>query len=203
MATITPDAPGRSRKRSRPEKRLPGEIGIWMFILGDLTAFSMLFGIFIAERSTQVAVFNESRETLKIAFGAANTLILLTGSMFVVQAMNAIRSGDRTIGRRWLVAAGACGVIFGINKVFEYASKFSAGHGPYANDFYMYFFGLTGIHLLHVIIGLFVLLHMWRIAGRPGELSAVEVETLENGASYWHLVDLLWIVLFALLYLMG
>ena len=86
-------------------------------------------------------------------------------------------------------------------KSFEYREKISAGYFITSNDFYMYYYMLTGIHLMHVVIGLGVLTFLWHTA-RTDSLDEKCITTLESGASYWHLVDIVWIILFALLYLM-
>jgi len=185
----------------RSHGHIPGEVGIWVFIFGDMLAFSLFFSVFVHERAGNAAVFQHGRETLNLTFGAVNTLLLLTGSLFVALAMPAIRKGASGRARRLIVLAMGCGAGFVANKALEYSAKLDAGHTPDSSDFYMYFFGLTGIHLLHLLIGMLVLAIMWRICRKP-VLDAGDVRYLEAGASYWHLVDLLWIVLFALLYLM-
>jgi len=179
---------------------IPGEVGIWVFILGDLIVFSVFFGVFISERSHDPALFEHSRQTLSLTFGAVNTLLLLTGSLLVAVGIGAARRQALQTCRRMFALALLCGAGFVVNKVLEYSDKLSAGHGPAANDFFMYFFMFTGIHLFHLLIGLLGLTLMWRICRRP-TLTATDLRNLEAGASYWHLIDLLWIVLFALLYL--
>jgi nitric oxide reductase NorE protein len=180
---------------------VPGEVGIWVFICGDLLVFSMFFGIFVHERSQSSGVFEQSRETLSLTFGAVNTLLLLTASLFVVLGVNAARRQAPRLAPRMFALAALCGCGFVLNKVLEYSSKIQAGHTPDANDFYMYFFVFTGVHLLHLLLGLVALAIMVRIARKP-VLGHHDIRNLEAGASYWHLVDLLWIVLFAVLYLM-
>ena len=86
-------------------------------------------------------------------------------------------------------------------KYFEYSEKFRAGYNIVTNDFFMYYFLTTGIHLVHVVIGMAVLAFLWHTT-RGGEIDAGKLSTLESGASFWHLVDILWIALFALLYML-
>jgi nitric oxide reductase NorE protein len=194
------------RSTSRPPQprsrgHVPGEIGIWVFIFGDMVVFSVFFGVFVVERSQSSELFEHSRETLDVTFGAVNTLLLLTGSLFVAQGVSAVRRRLVPQGGRLIALALLCGCGFVFNKALEYGAKLGAGHGPDANDFYMYFFMFTGIHLVHLLLGLVALAVMWKITRKPA-LDARDVRNLEAGASYWHLIDLLWIVLFALLYLM-
>ena len=108
----------------------------------------------------------------------------------------------RSIATKALYAAIGCGLLFIGLKVFEYVALASAGHGPGANNFYLYYFILTGLHLLHVCIGLAVL-GLLVTQSRRAELSETRMALVEGGACFWHLVDLLWIFLFALLYLVS
>jgi nitric oxide reductase NorE protein len=191
-------APGACQSRRRG--RVPGEVGVWVFIFGDLLVFSVFFGVFLYERGHDREIFEASRETLSLTIGAVNTILLLTASLFVALGVQAARRQAPTLARRMLVLAMLCGTGFVANKALEYGGKIRAGHTPGQNDFYMYFFAFTGIHLLHLLLGLLVLGIMWHIAGRASP-SAAGIRNLEAGACYWHLVDLLWIVLFSLLYL--
>ncbi|KLL10055.1 cytochrome C oxidase subunit III [Protofrankia coriariae] len=185
-----------------PAVRLPGEVGIWIFILGDMAVFGLFFTVFVYERDDHPDLFEASRDTLNITLGTLNTLLLLTGSLFVVRGLNAVKDGRSRVARRWLAGAIVTGLAFAVDKVVEYADQAQAGHGISTNHFYMYFYMYTAIHLTHLAIGVCALIYMRGLAGRP-ELTVRHVRNLENGASYWHMVDLLWIVLFALLYLMG
>jgi len=188
------------RPAARP--RIPGETGIWVFVLGDMVMFGAFFGIFVEARSHNVALFNASQQQLLVAFGAVNTCLLLTGSLFVVWGVHAIRHGAARFAPGLFGAAFVCATLFGIDKVIEYAEKLSVGITPATNPFFTYFFMFTGVHAMHLIIGMVVLARMRRIAGQPA-LDASNVRAIESGATYWHLVDLLWVVLFALLYLLN
>lgn len=104
--------------------------------------------------------------------------------------------------RGLLLGAGACGVAFVVNKGFEWSAEAAAGHTPQSSIFFQMYYVLTGIHLLHVVIAMVVIVLMWRllrcVEGEPG---SQQVQFLENGATFWHLTDALWIVLFTLFYL--
>lgn len=180
--------------------RIPGEVGIWVFILGDMLAFAAFFGAFIYQRGGEPAVFETGRQSLETAFAVANTVLLLTSSLFVAMAIRGARVGAKAVVPKLITWAGLCGLGFVINKGIEWAIKLHDGVTPATNHFYMYFFMLTGIHLAHVLIGLVTLAILWGIARRsvpkPSDLMVLEI-----GASYWHMVDLLWVVLFPLLYL--
>ncbi|GFG54174.1 cytochrome c oxidase subunit III [Mycolicibacterium agri] len=183
-------------------RRIPGESGTWVFLFGDMVVFGVFFVTFMVERAKAPEVFDIARRTLHIGVGVTNTLVLLTSSLFVVAALGAIRSRMRPLAANALYAAFGCGLLFVGLKVFEYVALASAGHGPGANHFYLYYFILTGLHLLHVCIGLAVL-GLLVTQARRAELSETRLALVEGGACFWHLVDLLWIFLFALLYLVS
>lgn len=201
-------SPARSiSARHKSLTHLPGEPGVWVFILGDMLMFALLFGVFVHYRAQDPALYLQSQTTLNQGFGALNTLLLLTSSWFVVGAVQDARNHRADRGCTRIILAFLCGAGFITVKFFEYREKISAGSTLTSNDFYMYYYMLTGIHLLHVVIGMGVLIFLWRTlrqsALSPNTRSPESVVAhLESGASFWHLVDMLWIFLFALLYLM-
>ena len=179
-------------------RRIPGEGGVWVLIGGEMMVFSLFFLLFVFYRGQQPDLFVASQSTLSRGIGLANTLVLLTSSLLVVLGVRRVQS-DRP-GAPALFRAGlACGMIFCGLKAVEYGQKFTHGVTPLTNDFYMYYFAFTGIHLVHVLIGSGGLLYMSFAAQRPA--SPVRTMVVECGAIFWHLVDLLWIMLFALFYL--
>jgi len=181
-------------------RHLPGEEGIWVLIFGDMTVFAILFGVYLYYRGAQPVVFDSSQLRLNQTFGAVNTLVLLTSSMLVVTAVRAVRANASVLARRLVYGAMVCGVIFVINKAIEYGDKIAHGLVPATNQFFMYFYVMTGLHLLHVVIGMALLLFITRLTRRTA-LTAREMGYLEGSACFWHMVDLLWIVIFPLLYL--
>jgi nitric oxide reductase NorE protein len=184
------------------ERKVPGEVGIWVLIFGDMAVFAAFFAVFMHARGGDPGLFDESRHLLNVTYAVVNTVLLLTSSLFVAMAVRAVRIGRRHLAPRLLIVAIICGLGFVVNKAIEYHDKFDHGITPTTNLFFTYFFTLTGIHLLHLIIGLVALGVMWIIARRTEEQrKSSDVMMLEVGASFWHMVDLLWIVLFPLLYL--
>ena len=147
-------------------------------------------------------VFLRGSASLHLTIGAINTLVLLTSSLFVALAVQSARNGEGAAARRLIVAAFAGGAVFVVNKPIEWIDKVRHGHVPQSDNFFQLYYMMTGLHLLHVLVGMVVLVFLWRLAGgvhrRP---TARQVRFLENGATYWHLVDLIWLVLFALFYL--
>lgn len=191
--------------RSHAPGHVPGEPGIWIFILGDMTLYAALFGSFMIDRSAEVASYDASAAALHTGIGAINTLLLLTSSAFVVLGVRSVRERIAVeLAPLLFGAAFLCGACFVFDKYLEYRELLAAGWHPMSNGFFTYYYVLTGIHLTHVLAGMCVLVYLWRVAvkSRGGSPDPVRmIRGVENGASFWHVVDLLWIVLFPLLYL--
>lgn len=183
------------------ERRVPGVEGIWVFVGADMFFFAVLFVSFMLERAKAPALFESSRQALSQDIGGLNTLILLTSSWFVVLGVRAAKRGDFERVPRLLLAGIICGLAFMVSKAFEYGGKLGLGLTPLSDDFFMFYYSLTGLHLFHVIAGTVVLIYFYRRAKRGG-ISKDNLNNFEAGAIYWHMVDLLWIMLFPLLYLL-
>lgn len=179
----------------------PGDLAIWIFILAELLVFGVFFAAYAFARARNVALFDAMQGTLDRNMGALNTLLLITASYFVARAVTAVKRADSVAGARWLAWGIACGAGFLVVKMVEYAAKFGAGINLSTNTFYMFYLSLTFFHFMHVILGMVILVVLWRQTRRgaygPGQLNGIE-----SGASYWHMVDLVWIVLFPLVYVM-
>jgi nitric oxide reductase NorE protein len=177
---------------------LPAEAGLWVVVLGDMTIFGAFFVVFARELADDRSIFARSAGALHPAIGAANTLLLLVSSYLVVLALRGRRRSPDAPDTRWLVGAVACGGAFLVSKAVEYTLELSAGNTPASGTFFTFYYVLTGVHLLHVVIGMTLLGGWWRSRRRGGAVS----RTFQEGAAvYWHMVDLLWLVIFALLYL--
>lgn len=184
-----------------PARHIPGEAGVWIFILGDMLVFALFFAVFVFYRGQNPELYRQAQATLNSNYGAFNTILLLTSSWFVVLAVNAARKGLKKPASILFALAWLCGAGFASVKVLEYSEKINAGIGLTTNDFYMYYFIFTGLHFLHVLIGMVILSVLFVIARRDVSKPS-DIAILEGGASYWHMVDVLWIILFPLLYLM-
>ncbi|MCW2563432.1 MAG: heme/copper-type cytochrome/quinol oxidase, subunit 3 [Mycobacterium sp.] len=183
------------------KRRLPGVEGVWVFVMADMTVFALLFGSFMISRHQNPALFEASRHALNPNFGGVNTLILLTSSWFAALALDAVRKSRFVPAQRFIGGAFLCGVAFMVSKAIEYTDKLNAGISLLTNDFFMYYFTLIGIHLFHVLAGNVVLAVLWFMA-RSRSFDSERPLVVECGAIYWHMVDLLWIILFPLLYLL-
>jgi nitric oxide reductase NorE protein len=187
--------------RKATTTHFPGETGIWVFIAGDLLVFGLFFATFLYYQGQQRVLFIDAQQALSQAIGVINTVLLLTSSWFVASAVQQVRHGECDRAARLVALALMCGGGFLIDKGIEWSQLIGSGHTLTTNNFYMLFFMFTGIHGLHVLVGMGVLAYLLvRIRGGVRS-DGPDLVALESGAIFWHLVDLLWIVLFALLYL--
>jgi len=182
-----------------------GDFGIWLVIYMELITFGGLFVSYAFARRGEVELFNDSQLMLSQTSGFINTLILLTSSFFIIKAIAAIKRFDPTVAKEkaslWLLSAMGLGGLFLIIKGLEFMEKYEQGINISTNTFFMFYFIMTIFHFLHVVLGLVILFNIYKNTKR-GEYSATEYSGMETGAVYWHLVDLLWIVLFPLVYIM-
>ncbi len=182
------------------ERCLPGEVGVWVFIFGDMMVFGIFFMVFLFYRNLDIESFNAAQTLLNQNLGAINTILLLTSSWFVATAVHFVRKQRTDLAWKLFLFAFSCGFGFGAVKYFEWSAKISEGYTLTSHDFFMYYYIFTGIHMLHVIIGMGVLAFLM-LKARKGQCDRDDIATYESGGIFWHMVDLLWIVLFPLFYL--
>jgi len=179
----------------------PGDLAIWFFILAELLVFGIFFASYAFARMNNVELFNELQNTLDREAALINTLALITSSYFVVRAVTAIGENNSKLCFRWIVAAIGMGGMFLFVKSGEYAHHLSEGITLSSNTFYMFYLSLTFFHFMHVIMGM-VILSAIAIKTRNGSYSANNCTGVHTGAAYWHMVDLVWLILFPLVYIM-
>lgn len=174
---------------------------MWCFILAELLVFGIFFLAYAFTRASNVELFNASQLELDRASGVVNTVLLITSSYFVVRAVEAIRRDQGKRCAHWLMAAMAFGGAFLVLKLAEFGAKVAAGISMSTNTFYMFYLFLGFFHFMHVVLGMIILgavaLKAWN-----GGYSSNDHVGVETGASYWHMVDLVWIVLFPLIYVL-
>lgn len=180
-------------------RHLPGEEGTWVFIFGDMMIFAVVFLTYLTSRGKDPGTFDRGQSALSPGMGTAMTLLLLLSSLLVANAVRAARAGDRRLAPRLLTGAALCGLGFVALKVVEYHERIAHHDTPSANEFFLYYFILTGLHLFHLVLGLLVLGALVRLSARA-EISTGQFSFIEGGSCFWHMIDLLWIVLFPLLY---
>jgi nitric oxide reductase NorE protein len=201
-ATLDPEVVELEHSSPAHARHTPGEVGIWLLVFGEMFEFALFFGVLTYQRLANPAVFAQSRLALNPTLGMINTILLLTGSLLVAVGAAAARQQNSQLAGRMLAAAGACGLGFAIIKLAEYGHLLAAGIYPNTNDFFLYYYVFTGMHLVHLFVGMGVLAYLWFRVRKP-VLGALEIRSIENGATFWHLVDLLWVALFPLLYLVS
>jgi nitric oxide reductase NorE protein len=171
---------------------LPGEPMIWVLIFSELVAFGLFLGAFVVARALHPAVFSAGQVMLDSNLAGLNTVVLVTSGWAAARATKAARAGEKQASRRWLLTAMALGGLFIAIKLAEYAEEFGRGIGMETSPFFTLYFLLTGFHLLHVCLGIVILAVVCPRAEAPG---------VETGSAFWHMVDLVWIVMFPILYL--
>ena len=177
------------------------EIGLWMAILADLTIFTLMFGTVFYYRSFQPELYAASQEQLNQPIALANTLFLLTSSWFVVLGVKAARQWRWQVAKRFILFGMLFGLGFVGMKFIEYDQKFAAGVTIGTNEFFMFYFITTMLHLVHVLIGLGALAIIRMGFPADGKEAPARLMALEAGGVFWHMVDLLWVVLMAVVYL--
>lgn len=200
--TLVVNPTGAPSNLSPPRLYPPGDLAIWIFILAELLVFGIFFAAYAFARMNHVELFDHYQATLNRDAALINTLALITASYFVVRAVAAIRADDRLGSERWLWGASLMAVAFLIVKSVEYSHHLEQGISLSTNTFYMFYLSLTFFHFMHVILGL-VILFALAVKTRAGAYSAQGCSGVESGASYWHMVDLVWLILFPLVYVMG
>lgn len=181
------------------KRELPGDIAVWMLILVEITTFGLMFLAFSWMRAYERDSFLLGQELLHPLAGLINTIALLTGSYFVAQAVMLNRKNEQTRAAYMLLAGIGAALVYVFVKLWEYWQLGSAGYGLHGDHFFMAYFLLTGFHLLHVLLGIVILGVMANKLFQQlyGSNTAVG---LESGAVYWHMVDLIWILLFPIIY---
>ncbi|MCV6548181.1 MAG: cytochrome c oxidase subunit 3 family protein [Cohaesibacter sp.] len=188
--------PGRSSKRQSPWslEKLPGDPMMWILIVSEIFVFGGALWAFAISEMLHPDIFREARAHLNIPVATLNTLILLTSGFIAAIAVRYANSGNLRMTRLSLLGAGVLGFLFILLKIMEYWQKFEMGVGLETNSFYTLYFLVTGFHLAHVVFGLIILaiLAIW-----PSK------DNLETGTAFWHMVDLIWLMIFPVFYLMG
>ena len=186
-----------SARREAP----PGDLAIWIFILAELLVFGIFFVAYAVARRNNVELFDLYQASLDRTSGFINTLALITSSYFVVRAIQAAQTDRAKSCSRWLGASLLMGGVFVAIKLMEFGHHTGQGVSLSTNTFYMFYLSLTFFHFMHVLMGM-VILGFMALKARRGGYSAADHHGLESGASYWHMVDLVWLVLFPLVYVM-
>lgn len=179
-------------------KRLPGDLAMWFFILAELTVFAIFFIGFAITEQLHSDMFIASKAKLHPIAGLINTIALITSSLFVALSVRAIHLHQVKQSINLLVISQVIACIYLAVKIWEYQFLFNIGIDIETNTFFTLYFLITFFHFMHVLLGMVILL----IIGVNAKKGAYQedVSGFESGASYWHMVDMLWIILFPLIY---
>jgi cytochrome c oxidase subunit III len=188
------------------------KLGMWIFIFTELLLFGGLFLVYTVYRRMYPADFHDAAMELNAFIGTTNTVLLLISSMTVAMSLTAIQKNNPKLSARLILVTILLGAAFLFNKYHEWGTEIREGLYPGSENlmsqnhgvtlfFGLYFF-MTGLHMFHMIIGL-VLLIVIRAQIVSGKINHDRYTLLENGSLYWCLVDLIWIFVFPLLYLVN
>lgn len=178
----------------------PGGILLWIVIFLELITFGMALIAMIAYSKDEPEIFHNSRLLLNTTFGAVNTVFLITSGFFMAKAVESYKVNTTVKTSLYLKLTMLGGVLFLILKSVEYYSKIGAGFTIGYNTFFSFYWMLTLFHVIHVIVGLIILISIF--FGIKKEKNATKIEDFEAGATFWHMCDLIWILLFPVIYLM-
>jgi cytochrome c oxidase subunit 3 len=186
------------------------KLGMWLFLVTEINLFGGLFIAYSYMRNKYPAEFHHAGAELNATLGVTNTIVLLTSSLTVVLAVLSLQEGKKAVARSFLYTTVGLGVVFLIIKAFEWSAKFHHGLYPGAPHlalqshgeqiFFGLYFVMTGLHGVHVLVGISVLAVVARMIV-TGKITQARNVTLDNAGLYWHLVDIIWIFLLPLFYL--
>jgi len=183
---------------SSTARKLPGDLAMWFFILAELTVFAIFFIGFAVAEQLNSEMFAAGKAQLHPIAGLINTIALITSSLFVALSLNALYKGNTKQTVKLLIIAQLVACIYLVVKIGEYQFLFAAGIDIETNSFFTLYFLITAFHFMHVLLGMVILIFMTVKASKDGYNN--NLAGFESGASYWHMVDMLWIILFPLIY---
>jgi cytochrome c oxidase subunit III len=185
----------------RPDSGLAnGKLGIWLFLASEVMLFGALFSTYIILR---MGAPEWPHGELNVPLGTVNTIILIGSSMTMVMAWASLKMHDWSKHRLYLIATVVLALVFLVNKYFEYAAHFASGELPSKSTFLAIYFTLTGLHGLHILGGMLVMAYFLGPGAKLWKTSPEQfTNRIEYTGLYWHFVDLVWIFLFPVLYLL-
>ena len=178
-------------------ERVPGEGDMWFFVLFESLVFTAYFCVYLYFRTQDERAFLEAQSALNLPLGIVDTIVLLTSSWAIARCVQEARAGRYPAARQLALATIGLGAAFFALKLVEWVHLINEGHTFTSSDFMQHFFFLTGMHAIHLLIGfvaLGILVHQLSDPQRRSQ------QTIETCSTYWHTVDLFWVVIFALLY---
>lgn len=191
---------------------LGAKMGMWLFLFTEVLLFGGLFVLYGVTLQRFPAEFHEASKMLDLTMGTVNTVVLITSSLFAALSVTALQKGDRKLAKIFLVLTIILALVFLVDKYFEWGHKFHLGiypgspdmdaYSPGVQAFFNLYYIMTGLHGAHIVIGMGVLIWVYVLIEQD-KCTPEYYVALENGGLYWHLVDLIWIYLFPLFYLIA
>jgi nitric oxide reductase NorE protein len=179
----------------------PGGILVWIIVFVELVTFGAGLVVFVVHGRGETEAFRAGRALLNQPLALANTLILLTGGWCMANGIATLRSGSGIHAASWVAAAIGTGAGFLLLKSVKYAAKIEHGIGFGDDTFFTLYFLLTGFHFLHVLVATALLIVMWR-GIRGGKYSREVHHNVESSGIFWHMCDLIWLLLYPVIYLL-
>ena len=177
----------------------PGGMLLWIIIFLELITFGIALIAMVYNGKQEPEVFHNSRLLLNPIYGTVNTLFLLTSGFFMAVSVENLKAEKKQKSLRLLSATMLFGILFLVIKSIEYSTKIDAGLGLGYNTFFTFYWLLTLFHVIHVIVGLVILTSIY--FGIKKEKSSTIIEDVEASAAFWHMCDLIWLLLFPIIYL--
>ena len=178
---------------------VPGQPDMWAFVLFEAFVFTAYFSVYVFSRAQSPDLFRASQAHLDLRVGVFNTLVLLTSSWLVARCVQAAREGSYQAATTNALLTMLAGCVFLVSKLREWVLAIGQGFSFTTDEFASFYYFLTAIHFIHLLIGFVVLAVAVQELRSPARRSQVLVETC---ATYWHTIDFLWVLIFALLYVM-
>jgi nitric oxide reductase NorE protein len=178
-------------------ERFPGDPDMWVFVVIESLVFTSYFCIYLYARAQHERAFLDAQSALTMWLGVLDTIVLLTSSWTIARCVRHTRAADYLVARRFAFTTLGLGAAFFALKIAEWVHLIRGGYTFTSSAFMQHFFFLTGIHAVHLVIGFVVLGVLVHQLSDPRRRSH---QTIETCATYWHTVDLFWVVIFAMLY---
>ena len=188
-----------AKQGTESRSHVPGQPDMWAFVLFEALVFTVYFTVYVVSRTRSPDLFLESQAHLSLGTGVFNTLVLLASSWSVARCVQAAREGAFGAARTNVLLTMAFGLVFLVSKVLEWTSEIRQGQSFTTDEFFSFYYFLTAIHFIHLLIGFGVLAIAAHQIWSPARRSQ---EAIETCATYWHTIDFLWVMIFALLYVM-
>jgi len=178
----------------------PGGILLWIIIFLELITFGVALIAMVIYSKDEAEVFHNSRLLLNTAFGTVNTVFLITSGFFMAVSVNYLKQKNTKKALLFLTLTMLGGLLFLVLKGIEYSDKIDAGLTIGYNTFFTFYWMLTLFHVIHVLVGLVILISVY--FGLKKEVSTTTIEDVEASAAFWHMCDLIWLLLFPIIYLL-